>query len=208
MRFQDEVAGRKASMPDGLRRILPRPAKRLLNSLYWWAYDGRDFAAEVVGRIPSHGIRLFLYRHLLRMEVGEKTSIHRNCRFYFPPGVRIGAHTIVNRDVVLDGRMGLVIGDNVSVSEGSAIITLEHDPDSLTFANRGQKVVVEDRVFIGMRAMILPGVVLGEGSVVAAGAVVTRDVAPFQIVAGVPARVIGQRRQDLAYELDYRKFLG
>jgi len=195
-------------VPGRLRRLLPGPVKRLANSLYWWAYDGRDFAAEVVGRIPFHSLRLFLYRHLLKITVGKKTSIHRNCRFYFPPGVTIGAHSIVNRDVLLDGRMGLVIKDNVSISEGSALITLEHDPNSPSFANRGRQVVVEDRVFIGMRALILPGVVLGEGAVVAAGAVVTRDVAPFQIVAGVPARVIGERRQDLNYELDYRKFLG
>jgi acetyltransferase-like isoleucine patch superfamily enzyme len=208
MKFRDEVAARGSRVPGRLRRIVPGPVKRLGNSLYWWAYDGRDFAAEVVGRVPAHGLRLFFYRHLLKIQVGQKTSIHRNCRFYFPPGVKIGAHCIINRDVLLDGRMSLVIKDNVSISEGSAIITLEHDPDSPTFANRGQAVLVEDRVFIGMRALILPGVVLGEGSVVAAGAVVTRDVAPFQIVGGVPARVIGQRRQDLDYELDYRKFLG
>ncbi len=208
MRFQDEVAARGSRVPEKLRRVIPGPAKRFMNSLYWWIYDGRDFAVEMAGRIPFHGVRMFLYRHMFRMDVGEKTSIHRNCRFYFPPGIRIGAHTILNRDVLLDGRMGLVIKDNVSISEGSAIITLEHDPDSSTFANRGERVVVEDRVFIGMRALILPGVVLGEGAVVAAGAVVTRDVAAYDIVAGVPARVIGKRRQDLDYVLDYRKFLG
>lgn len=208
MSFANEKSAKKDRLPPGVRRRIPGWIKRAMDRLYWYGYDARDFAAELVGRIPAHGLRLFLYRHLLRIEVGEKTSIHRNCRFYFPPGVRIGSHTVVNRDVLLDGRMGLVIKDSVSISEGCAIMTLEHDPNSPTFANRGQQVVVEDRVFIGMRALILPGVTLGEGSVVAAGAVVTRDVAPFQIVAGVPAKVIGDRPQDLAYELDYRKFLG
>ena len=124
------------------------------------------------------------------------------------PAVQIGANTVINRDVLLDGRMGLVIGDNVSVSEGVAIFTLEHDPNSPDFANRGAPVRIADRAFIGARAIILPGVTVGEGAVVAAGAVVTHDVPPYTIVGGVPARPIGERRRDLSYTLDYRKFLG
>ncbi len=104
--------------------------------------------------------------------------------------------------------MGLIIGANVSVSEGAAFFTLEHDPNSEDFANRGAPVRIGDRVFIGARAIILPGVTIREGAVVAAGAVVTHDVEPFAIVAGVPARPIGQRSEDLEYKLKYRKFLG
>jgi len=104
--------------------------------------------------------------------------------------------------------MGLYIGSNVSISEGTAIFTLEHDPNSPTFDNRGAPVRIADYVFLGARAIVLPGVTIGEGAVVGAGAVVTRDVAPFTIVAGVPAKPIGQRSRDLAYSLDYRKFLG
>ena len=103
---------------------------------------------------------------------------------------------------------GLRIGDNVNISEGVAIFTLEHDPNSLEFASRGAEVRIGNRVFIGARAIILPGVTVGEGAVVAAGAVVTKDVRPFAIVGGVPARSIGNRTRDLTYELDYRKFLG
>jgi acetyltransferase-like isoleucine patch superfamily enzyme len=54
-------------------------------------------------------------------------------------------------------------------------------------------------VFIGARAIILPGVTIGEGAAVAAGAVVTADVEPYAIVAGVPARVIGSRPRNLTY---------
>ena len=64
-----------------------------------------------------------------------------------------------------------------------------------------QPVIIEDYVFIGPRAIILPGVTLGKGAVVAAGAVVTKDVEPFSIVGGVPAKVIGEREPK---ELHYR----
>jgi acetyltransferase-like isoleucine patch superfamily enzyme len=60
-------------------------------------------------------------------------------------------------------------------------------------------VLIEDYVFIGTRAMILPGVILGKGCAVAAGAIVTKSVVPFTIVAGVPAKPIGHRVENLEY---------
>jgi len=191
-----------------LKRFLPAWAKRAMVQLYWLGYDARDFVAEVVGRLPSHGVRVVCYRYLLRVAIGRHTSIHRGCRFYHPSRVQIGDNTVVNRDVLFDGRMGLQMGSNVSISEGVAIFTLEHDPNSPDFSNRGAAVRIGDRAFIGARAMILPGVIINEGAVVGAGAVVMHDVPPYTIVAGVPARPIGERRRDLAYTLDYRKFLG
>ena len=186
---------------------LPRPAKRLLSTVYWIAYDARDFAAECIGWLPSNTLRGLLWR-LVGLRKGSHTSIHRGCRFYRPSAVRVGAHSVINRDVLLDGRTGLTIGDNVSISEGVAVFTLEHDPNSPSFANRGAPVRISDRVFVGARAIVLPGVTLGEGAVIAAGAVVTHDVPPYTIVAGVPARRIGDRNPDLTYTLDYSKFLG
>lgn len=189
-------------------RHLPAPIKRSLNWLYWLVYDSTDFLAEAIGWLPFHTLRLFALRHVLGLRIGARTSIHRKCRLYRPTHVQIGKNTVINREVLLDGRMGLRIGDNVSISEGAMLLTLEHDPNSPVFESRGGPVTIGDRAFVGARAMVLPGVAVGEGAVVAAGAVVTHDVPPFTIVGGVPARPIGQRRQDLIYTLDYRKFLG
>ncbi len=201
-------ASGSASFRSLARRWIPLPVRRAITRAGWLLYDLRDAFAESVGLFPSHILRLACYRFLLRMPIGARTSIHRRCRVYCPPGVSIGSHAVINREVLLDGRSGLTIGDNVSISEGVALITLGHDPQSASFENRGAPVTVEDRVFVGMRAMILPGVTLGEGCFVGAGAVVTRDVAPYTIVAGVPARPIGERRRDLDYVLDYQKWLG
>jgi acetyltransferase-like isoleucine patch superfamily enzyme len=197
-----------AKVPEGVRRRVPHSIRRSMTRLYWMGYDLRDFVAESIGWIPFHSVRLLLYRYMLQMEIGPSSSIHRGCRFYCPPGVRIGRHTVINRGVVLDGRSGLVIGDNASISEGTAVLTLEHDPQSPSFDERGGPVCIGDRVFVGARALVLPGVKIGDGAVVGAGAVVTQEVPPLAIVAGVPARVIGERTRDLGYTLNYRKFLG
>ncbi|WP_407650310.1 DapH/DapD/GlmU-related protein [Cellulomonas edaphi] len=78
---------------------------------------------------------------------------------------------------------------------------MEHDPQDAGFRATGAPVVIEDRAYVASRATVLPGVTIGEGAVVAAGAVVVRDVAPYTIVGGVPAREIGTRSRDLTYEL-------
>ena len=198
----------KSRMPRLFRQRAPLRFKLLLSRLYWRWVDARDYFIEIVGGIPSHEVRLFFYRRVFGVTIGKATNIHRNCRFYRANGVSVGAHSVINRDVLLDGRMGLTIGSNVSISEGSQILTLEHDPNSSSFEWRGAPVVIGDRAFLGARSIILPGITIGEGAVVAAGAVVTKDVRPFAIVGGVPARLIGERSRDLRYQLNYRKFMG
>jgi len=204
---QDHEAA-KERIPSVFRQRAPLKFKLFLSRWYWRWIDAKDYFIELTGVIPSHSVRLFLYRRVFHVAIGKTTSIHRRCRFYRPAGVSIGAHSVINRGVLLDGRSGLRIGNNVSISEGTQILTLEHDPNSPDFGWRGASVAIGDRVFLGARATILPGITVGEGAVVAAGAVVTHDVEPYTIVGGVPARLIGERRRDLSYQLTYRKFLG
>jgi acetyltransferase-like isoleucine patch superfamily enzyme len=163
----------------------------------------RLYAAFAVGRVPNHALRLWFYRSVLGMTIGPRTSVHWRAAFYAPEGVRIGRNSIIGNDCFLDGRRGITIGDNVNVGGHVQVFTLEHDPQSATFGVQGGPVVVEDRVYLATRATVLPGVRIGEGAVVAAGAVVTKDVAPYTVVGGVPARLIGQRSRDLTYELDF-----
>ena len=74
------------------------------------------------------------------------------------------------------------------------IYNTEHDINDPNFNPVFGEVIIEDYVFIGPRAIILPGVEIGKGAVVAAGAVVTKDVPPFAIVGGIPAKIIGERK--------------
>lgn len=180
------------------------------------------FLCTLAGLIPSHTIRLFLYRHLFRVKIGEYSSIHWLARFNNPAGVEIGHNTIIGNDAFLDGRYKrggrsylrdfvsprlrpLKIGNNVSVAAEVRIYTMQHDIDDPDFAEVEGKVRIDDWVVIGTRVTILPGVHIGEGAVVAAGAVVTKDVAPYTMVGGVPAKFIRNRSKNLRYTLKFAR---
>lgn len=163
---------------------------------------------KVVGKIPSRSLRdLFLHKYLGRYPKGA--SVQMDCQFLNGRKVHLGAGTVINFGCLLDGRSHEIrTGDNVSIGPEASILTLGHDPQSPDFADRGGEVVIGNRVWIGYRAIILPGVTIGEGAVVGAGAVVTKDVESYTIVAGNPARKIGDRRRELNYQLNYRPWLG
>jgi maltose O-acetyltransferase len=89
----------------------------------------------------------------------------------------------------------------VDLASEVMIYNAHHDIHDPLFRHVLQPVVIEDYVFIGPRAIILPGVTIGKGAVVAAGAVVTKDVGEREIVGGVPAKKIGERTTELNYKL-------
>jgi acetyltransferase-like isoleucine patch superfamily enzyme len=159
------------------------------------------FILHSIGCFPSHHVRRFFYR-LAGMEIGHGSTLHTGARFYNPGNIIIGQDTIIGEGVVLDGRAKLTIGDHVDFASEVMVYNAQHDIQSKDFGAVFAPVHIEDYVFIGPRAIILPGVTIGKGAVVAAGAVVTKDVSPFEIVGGVPAKVIGERHEkDLHYHL-------
>ncbi len=190
----------------------------------FWVY-----LATLTGLIPSHTVRLFLYRHVFRVQIGSDSSIHWLCRFNLPSGVSIGHNTIIGNDAFLDGRFfrqwdkkqnklmtyvqdflnpkhrPLRIGNNVSIAGEVRIYTMQHDIDDPDFKETAGDVVIEDYVVIGTRVIILPGVRIGKGAVVASGAVVTKDVEPFSVVGGVPAKHIRDRSKNLRYTLKFAR---
>lgn len=170
--------------------------------LYWQGF--RLWLATQTGFIPSHRVRLFLYRHAFGVSIGPGSTIHWQCRFFCPEGVSIGENTIIGNNAFLDGRCGLTIGNRVGTAAEVAIYTLQHDIDDSLFIHKGASVVIEDYAYIGPRATILPGVHIGTGAVIAAGAVVTGDVEAYTLVGGVPARFIRNRSRDLHYIPNFR----
>jgi maltose O-acetyltransferase len=107
--------------------------------------------------------------------------------------VSIGNGTVINQKCLIYTSGGLVIGSNVSISAEVALITGTHDINDPEFPSDYRPIVIDDFAWIGTRAMILQGVTIGQGAVVMAGAVVTKDVEPFAVVGGVPAKPITER---------------
>lgn len=116
----------------------------------------------------------------------------------FPPfysdcgiNIRVGEGVFINEGCCFQDQGGIVIGDGVLIGQQVVIATLNHDLDPARRADMFPRPVrIGDRAWIGAHATILPGVCIGAGAVVAAGAVVTRDVPENTVVAGVPARTI------------------
>ena len=159
-------------------------------------------ANHLINRIPSFRIRHWYYRRVLGYRIGLDSSIHMGT-FVTGYFITLGDNVVVNRNCYLDGRIGIEVKNNVSISPEVYIVSMEHDPDSPVFATRGAKVVIEDNVWIGVRAIIGPGVTLGEGAVVGAGAVVTKSINPYRVAVGVPAREIRDRNRNLNYKCRY-----
>ena len=176
-------------------------ASKMANRLYNYWLDFELMLLRWVGHIPLHFLRRFFYR-LAGMKIGKGSSIHMWANFFEPKNIEIGEDTIIGDHVFLDGRDDLKIGDHVDIASQVLIYNSEHDINSPTFSASYGKVVIGDYVFIGPRAIILPGVRVGKGAVIGAGAVVTKNVPKYAIVGGVPAKIIGDRvNKRLNYKL-------
>ncbi|MEX2410225.1 MAG: acyltransferase [Candidatus Paceibacterota bacterium] len=155
---------------------------------------------KIVATIPSHFIRRIFY-YFVGFKIPKKTVVYSGLEIRSPHKVKIQSNTIIGHDCILDGRNTITIGANVNLSSGVWIWTLQHDPQSSSFETTGGAVIIHDYAWISCRTVILPNVTIGEGAVVAAGAVVTSDVEPYSIVGGIPAKKIGERTKDLNYSL-------
>ncbi|HKB88276.1 MAG TPA: acyltransferase [Patescibacteria group bacterium] len=177
----------------GKKLTINQAIPKIFNRFYNYFLDFELMVLRWVSHVPFHTIRKFFYI-LSGMKIGKGSVVHMWANFFDPTGILIGDDTIIGDHVFLDGRAKLTIGNHVDMASSVMIYNSEHDLEKENFEARTEPVTIEDYVFIGPRAIILPGVKVGRGSVVAAGAVVTKDVPDFAIVGGVPAKIIGERK--------------
>lgn len=140
--------------------------------------------------------------HAENIQIGDDVYIghYAILKGYYRNKMLIGAGTWIGQQCFLHSAGGLTIGRNVGIGPGVKIITSFHAEEGthvpiLHSRVEFAPVVIEDDCDIGAGAIILPGVTIGRGAQVGAGAAVSRDVEPYAVVAGVPARVLRMRKQ-------------
>jgi acetyltransferase-like isoleucine patch superfamily enzyme len=184
-----------------LRRLLAalRRARRLILPPRAWVLN------HVVNRIPWASPRMACYARLgVALEDHRSGVIMLGSEVHSPAQLRIGRASAIGNRCILDARGGITIGRDVNISSYARLQTAKHLIDDPDFMHDYSPIAVEDRAWIAEGAVVLGGVRIGEGAVVAAGAVVSKDVAPFSVVAGVPARPLRERSRELRYHLAWR----
>lgn len=174
--------------------------KKALNRVYNYYLDIKIALLWLLGYIPLHVIRKLIFR-LAGVKIGKKSTIHIGARFYQPKNISIGQGTIIGDHVTLDGRASLTIGSHVDIASQVMIFNSKHNVHSVDFHPIEKPVKIGDYVFIGPQAIIMPGITIAKGAIIAAAAVVTKDVPEKTIVGGVPAKEIGKRQ---VKKLEYR----
>jgi maltose O-acetyltransferase len=129
---------------------------------------------------------------------GEKSIIYWPVKIHGKGEVSVGDYCSINAFVHIWGSGGVNIGDRVMIASHAVITSLTHDylQESMRFSPViKKKVCIDDDVWIGSGAIIMPGVHVGKGAVIGAGSVVTKDVPSQAIVLGAPARIVKYRFQ-------------
>ena len=182
-----------------VRRFVRSVSARQLLTI--WVEEWVGGLVRSIPGLAGFGLRYLLYRVLFTRLDGF-CFIYPGVRLMRTCGIRAGRNLHINGGAFIDARGGLTFGAHVLIGPNAVIVSSRHhwtDP-SVPIVLQGHltaPVTIGDDVWIGGNAVILPGVTVATGTVVAAGAVVTNDTPPYSIVAGVPARPTGERPRPL-----------
>lgn len=193
-------------MKELLKKFLPLRIRRILK-LFWlelkayhiWFLDG------IVIILPHARLSSLIKKSILvarGAKIGHSPYIYPGVWIDVPSKIVLGDDVDLAKNVLITSSGGVNIGDRVLVGYGSKILTTNHIiPEDINIpiiysGHEMKEVTIEDDVWICANVIITAGVKIGRGSVIAAGAVVTKDVEPYTIVGGVPARLIKRRITD------------
>lgn len=148
------------------------------------------FLNYFVANIPAWWIRRLIYK-IFGMKIGHGARIYMKCTVISPWKIRIGDNTVINEFVTLDGRGGLIIGNNCSISIYSILFTASHHINSNTFEYYKKSTSIGDGTWIGARAVIMAGSVLENGVVIGANSTTAGNMKYEEngVYIGVPAEL-------------------
>ena len=163
------------------------------------------FLNYFVAYIPCWPLRKLFYL-VFGMKIGRNTRINQRVFIYNPWNIRIASNTIINSFVILDGRGGLEIGSNTSISMRSVVYTASHRTNSELFEYYEKPTVIGDGCWIGVGAVVLPGSILADNTVIGATSVFRGSSEPNGIYVGNPAIFFKHRELKKAISLDFLEF--
>ena len=173
--------------------------------IFFFGYLYLAFWNHIFNKVPSYVFRHYIAKYLYGLKLGSNSNIHFGVIFLSPWRIRIGDNCNIQMNCLLDGRGNLKIRNNVDITLGVKIFTEQHDINSANYDSVKKEVIIQDNVVIGSYSLILPGVTINEGAVIAAGSVVPKDIPEYVMAAGNPAVVKSKRNKDLKYKLNFRR---
>ena len=155
--------------------------------------------------IPSYTLRHIILKYIYGVRMGKFVNIHMAVKFLKPWNIIIGDNVNIQMGCFIDGRGGLVIENNVDITIGVKVLTQQHDIQSPSYLTVSKQVVIKSGSVLGSFSLIMPGIVVGEGAVIAAGSVVSKNVGDWTMVAGNPAVKKRQRSSEQLYKANFRR---
>lgn len=162
-----------------------------LETCNYYSQEAQKLTCELNAKYHEFDERREIFSELIGQELDENFRVFTPFYTDFGKNIHLGKNVFINADCKFQDQGGIYIGDDTLIGHNVVLATLNHEEDP---ENRGNLIAapikIGNKVWIGSNATILPGVTVGDGAIIAAGAVVTKDVDSMSIVAGVPAKFV------------------
>lgn len=158
----------------------------MINGVIW------NLSNFIIPYLPSGHLR-YKMMVFLGAQLAKNVKLYQGFMVREPRKLVVEEGVCIGPKVLLDARCGLIIRKNAVLAYDSIIWSLNHDYNDIHFCGKGAPVIIGSYSWICSRAIILPGITIGDYAIVASGAIVTKDVPPYAVVAGIPAKIIRYR---------------
>ena len=162
-----------------------------LETCNYYSQEAQKLTCELNAKYHEFDERREIFSELIGQELDENFRVFTPFYTDFGKNIHLGKNVFINADCKFQDQGGIYIGDDTLIGHNVVLATLNHEENP---ENRGNLIAapikIGNKVWIGSNATILPGVTVGDGAIIAAGAVVTKDVDSMSIVAGVPAKFV------------------